>query len=61
MAGRPVPGDQGDRFRPQGIKTYDVGPKSIEGKGVAECDAETASIRNKLGGGKGCPMAFGKI
>lgn len=59
MAGRPLPGDQGDRFKSQGIKTYEVGPKSVEGKGVAECDAEMASIRSRIG--SGCPVAFGNI
>ncbi|KAE8355566.1 hypothetical protein BDV28DRAFT_128689 [Aspergillus coremiiformis] len=31
--GRPLPGDQGDKYYPQGYYTPDVGPKYFEGKG----------------------------
>ncbi|GAB7350864.1 hypothetical protein MBLNU459_g1388t1 [Dothideomycetes sp. NU459] len=59
IGGRPIPGDQGDKFQPKGIKTFGVGPKSMQGKGLAECDAEIAAIKARAAG-RGCPMAFGR-
>lgn len=31
--GRPVPGDQGDKYYPAGYSIPDLGPKYFEGKG----------------------------
>lgn len=31
--GRPVPGDEGEKYYPHGYAIADVGPKSFEGKG----------------------------
>lgn len=31
--GRPVPGDEGDKYRPSGYHISDIGPKYFEGKG----------------------------
>ncbi|KAJ5127176.1 hypothetical protein N7448_007955 [Penicillium atrosanguineum] len=36
--GRPVPGDEGDKFYPSGYTIPDVGPKHFEGKGKKELE-----------------------
>lgn len=33
MIGMPVPGDEGDKYYPQGYDTQDLGPRYFEGKG----------------------------
>ena len=36
--GRPVPGDEGDKYYPSGYNIPDVGPKHFEGKGKKELE-----------------------
>jgi hypothetical protein len=31
--GRPLPGDEGDKYYPRGYTIQDIGPKYFEGKG----------------------------
>lgn len=33
IMGRPLPGDDGDKYSPQGYHIHNVGPKYFEGKG----------------------------
>lgn len=48
MMGLPLPGDEGDRFQPEGYKISEVGPHGI-GKGVLEVNLIKI-------GNKGCPF-----
>ena len=55
LQGKPVPGDEGDKYYPNGYKTEDVGPKTI-GKG-GQKDME-ARVRGDVVETR-CPMGFG--
>lgn len=39
VLGQPLPGDEGDKYSPQGYYTPDLGPKYFEGKGRKEMEA----------------------
>lgn len=54
--GGPYP--DGQRYKPEGYKIFEIGPQKLEGKGVEECEA----IRDDLmaSGRGGCPFAFAK-
>ncbi|KAJ5109595.1 hypothetical protein N7532_002240 [Penicillium argentinense] len=52
--GQPLPGDEGDKYYPQGYRTADLGPKYFEGKGRKEVEAITASLRQQRMGQ--CPF-----
>ncbi|KAL2354122.1 hypothetical protein BJ546DRAFT_95749 [Cryomyces antarcticus] len=56
IAGRPLPGDDGKKFKPYGYKINDVGPTSMEGKGMQAFE-EVRGRLMKQGRG-GCPFAF---
>ncbi|KAJ5247200.1 hypothetical protein N7468_002183 [Penicillium chermesinum] len=38
MMGRPVPGDEGDKYRPEGYHIANIGPRYFEGKGQKEVE-----------------------
>jgi hypothetical protein len=52
--GRPVPGDEGDKYYPTGYSIPDVGPKYFEGKGKKQL-AETLEELKGYRTGK-CPF-----
>jgi hypothetical protein len=52
--GRPVPGDEGDKYYPSGYNISDVGPKYFEGKGRKELE-ETMEQFKEVRTGK-CPF-----
>lgn len=52
--GRPVPGDEGDKYYPSGYHIPDVGPKYFEGKGRKQLD-ETMEEMKGFRTGK-CPF-----
>ncbi|KAJ5578080.1 uncharacterized protein N7459_007044 [Penicillium hispanicum] len=54
MLGRPVPGDQGEKYYPTGYQIQDVGPKYFEGKGRKGMD-ETVEQYKTSRTGK-CPF-----
>ncbi|KAF2088755.1 hypothetical protein K490DRAFT_72476 [Saccharata proteae CBS 121410] len=56
LAGKPYPGDK--KFKPEGYRIQDVGPKSMEGKGMDDF----SRTREKLlaQGRGGCPFAFAR-
>jgi len=56
--GLPVPGDQGDRFQPQGFLHHEIGPRNMAGKGLSEFEKERDLFMTATRGG--CPMAFGR-
>lgn len=38
VMGRPLPGDEGVKYRPEGYHIGDIGPKYFEGKGQKDID-----------------------
>lgn len=58
LLGYKVPGDDGDKYYPQGYTFADIGPKSLSGKGTKETD----EIRARLvcGNRGGCPFSPGR-
>lgn len=54
ILGLPVPGDEGDKYRPGGYKISEVGPDFMKGKGEDHMSAS----KEKLVGErmKGCPF-----
>lgn len=43
--GQPLPGDDGDKYYPQGYYTPDLGPRYFEGKGRKELEVIKESLR----------------
>ncbi|CAG8062616.1 unnamed protein product [Penicillium salamii] len=52
--GRPIPGDEGDKYCPRGYFTPDLGPKYFEGKGHKELKDFKESLRQQRQGQ--CPF-----
>lgn len=52
--GQPLPGDDGDKYYPQGYYTPDLGPKYFEGKGRKELDSMKEEIKIQRSGQ--CPF-----
>lgn len=54
MMGLPVPGDEGEKYRPNGYTIPEVGPDSMRGRGADYMEAS----KEKLVGErmKGCPF-----
>ena len=56
LVGGSLPGDEGDRYIPQGFRVKDIGPKSPKGKGLESmADTQTRLSRAQRGG---CPFAI---
>ncbi|KAJ5658906.1 hypothetical protein N7507_005357 [Penicillium longicatenatum] len=53
--GQPLPGDEGDKYYPQGYYTPDLGPKYFEGKGRKEMELIRENIRMQRVGR--CPFS----
>lgn len=45
--GQPLPGDDGDKYYPQGYNTPDLGPKYFEGKGRKELEVIKENLRDQ--------------
>lgn len=45
--GRPLPGDDGDKYYPEGYHTHDLGPKYFEGKGYKELEGFKETLRQQ--------------
>ncbi|KAL4969183.1 uncharacterized protein BDV14DRAFT_196493 [Aspergillus stella-maris] len=54
--GRPLPGDEGDKYYPDGYLISDVGPKYFEGKGKKAQVEGVEALKGVRTGG--CPFAF---
>ncbi|KAJ5757257.1 uncharacterized protein N7511_007439 [Penicillium nucicola] len=52
--GQPLPGDDGDKYYPQGYYTADLGPKYFEGKGRKELEVIQETLRQERMGQ--CPF-----
>ncbi|THY00825.1 hypothetical protein D6D03_06254 [Aureobasidium pullulans] len=45
MAGRPIPGDEGEKYFPRGFKSSHMGPAFLVGKGLAQAEKDEDQIR----------------
>ena len=54
MMGLPVPGDEGDRYWPNGYKIAEVGPESMKGNGAEYMRASKERLLGERM--KGCPF-----
>jgi hypothetical protein len=54
LIGGILPGDEGDKYFPQGWKMNEVGPDGMQGKGTAEM----AKYKQEILAMRGCPMGF---
>lgn len=54
LLGRPVPGDEGSKYYPQGYYIPDVGPRYFEGKGRATLEKTMEELKTSRTGG--CPF-----
>ncbi|KAL1955128.1 hypothetical protein VTO42DRAFT_8992 [Malbranchea cinnamomea] len=59
IRGRPLPGDEGDKYYPGGYYTENVGPKNFEGKGQAYMEQTKARLQRERTGG--CPFHVPKL
>ena len=55
--GLPLPGDQGDRFIPQGYKFEEVGPRAMKSKGAEYAKAQVKEMQQSRTGA--CPFGLG--
>lgn len=55
-AGKPVPGDEGEKFMPKGYVISEVGPEGLRGRGKNEM-AETRTKLVNDEGRYGCPFS----
>lgn len=51
---RKLPGDDGNRYSPEGYCFEEIGPTALKGKGVAEMEATRAELARQDRGG--CPF-----
>lgn len=49
--GLPLPGDEGDKYHPQGYKIPDVGPQKMSGKGGDFAKGVVEQLRSTRSGG----------
>lgn len=54
VLGRPLPGDEGAKYYPQGYYIPDVGPKYFEGKGKTSLEKALEEFKTSRTGG--CPF-----
>lgn len=56
LFGTPVPGDEGEKYRPEGYLLEEIGPEKMEGKGKEWMAEERLAVEGKLREGA-CPFA----
>ncbi|EED22461.1 conserved hypothetical protein [Talaromyces stipitatus ATCC 10500] len=54
LQGLPLPGDDGDKYFPQGFNTLDVGPRHFQGKGRTQMEQYRSQLVKERRGG--CPF-----
>ena len=55
MMGQPVPGDDGDKYMPEGYKIHEIGPRSMRGRGESYWrESREGLVEERM---KGCPFA----
>jgi hypothetical protein len=55
LTGGALPGDDGDKYVPQGYIIAEIGPEAFRGKGEAEMQATRERLSNDKKGG--CPFS----
>lgn len=56
MLGKPIPGDGGRKYQPEGYRIEDVGPAGLVGKGLEQMkNDQERLVRQDCGG---CPFAI---
>ena len=58
LLGRKVPGDDGDKYCPEGYIISQVGPESVRGKGMQDLEIDIGKITTQ--GVRGCPFGIRK-
>ena len=56
MLGKPVPGDDNDKYSPKGYHIGDVGPNHMVGKGMDSTSEIKANLKKRNRGGCPFPM-----
>lgn len=57
LRGEILPGDEGDKYRPEGYLVHELGPDRLKGKRVAEFERQKAFVRGEGGfNGARCPF-----
>lgn len=54
LLGRKLPGDDGNKYAPEGYKFTDIGPQALKGKGIEDMDVTRTRLTNQRRGG--CPF-----
>jgi len=54
LLGRKLPGDDGNKYAPEGYIFTEIGPQALKGKGVEEMDETRTRLTNQRRGG--CPF-----
>ena len=57
LAGRKLPGDDGNKYSPEGWTYAEIGPSVLRGKGVKYMHKDHTRLSSKKRGG--CPFALG--
>ena len=57
LLGYKLPGDDGNKFEPEGYLIHEVGPANLKGRGIIEMKGTEARLSHQ--GIGGCPFAFG--
>ena len=55
FSGKPLPGDEGDKYYPGGYDIAEIGPVALQGKGEAEMETSRRGI-GELNARVGCPF-----
>lgn len=56
LVGRKLPGDDGNRYAPEGYKFTEIGPQSLKGKGLDQMEKTRLRLTTQNRGG--CPFAL---
>ena len=54
LLGRKLPGDDGNKYEPQGYTFTEIGPQALKGKGIEEMGETRARLTHQRRGG--CPF-----
>ncbi|KAF6227091.1 hypothetical protein HO133_008532 [Letharia lupina] len=57
LVGRKLPGDDGNKYLPEGWTHTEIGPKALRGKGIEYMDEDRKRLNSRKRGG--CPFALG--
>ena len=55
LLGRKLPGDDGNKYAPEGYTFTEIGPEALKGKGIEEMEETRTRLTHQRRGG--CPFA----